>query len=429
MRRLSLAALLTLALTSLMWWSTEATATPFDGTSSATAGISAKQIQADGFSTGDGLYWLDPDLSGGDAPFLAFADMTASGGGWTLGVLSLDASPAAAIDITAVTGSAGLSTSHTVDAAPLALDRDAEIRYELSDSGGAVFSGTYTGRFDDSTPTFSTTLDTRGLNGTLDKDFNFHVVGNDFDVAIYVRELVTPIPATCGDGVIEGTEQCDDGGTVPGDGCDANCEIEPGWICVGEPSVCSEDCGDGTLTPSEDCDDGNTDPGDCCSPTCQYESAATVCRVAAGVCDAVENCDGASAACPADVKLTTQCRASAHVCDAAETCDGVSDDCGPDMPANGAPCPDGALCNGDEVCVGWVCTAGMPVDCDDDNECTIDSCDEIQGCINDPIVEGPVICDPIDDLPSASPAGRLLLSLLVLGAGAMFLAWRRRGAL
>ncbi len=194
MRRLSLAALLTLALTSLMWWSTEATAAPFDGTSSATAGISAKQIQEGGFSTGDGLYWLDPDLSGGDAPFLAFADMTASGGGWTLGVLSLDASPAAAIDITAVTGSAGLSTSHTVDVAPLALDRDAEIRYELSDSGGAVFSGTYTGRFDDPTPMFSTTLDTRGLNGTLDKDFDFHAVGNDFDVAIYVRELVTPIP-------------------------------------------------------------------------------------------------------------------------------------------------------------------------------------------------------------------------------------------
>jgi cysteine-rich repeat protein len=28
-------------------------------------------------------------------------------------------------------------------------------------------------------------------------------------------------PSTCGDGIIEGCEACDDGGTTPGDGCDA----------------------------------------------------------------------------------------------------------------------------------------------------------------------------------------------------------------
>jgi cysteine-rich repeat protein len=44
----------------------------------------------------------------------------------------------------------------------------------------------------------------------------------------------------CGDGLIEGAEQCDDGGTTPGDGCDAGCQIESGWTCAGEPSVCSE---------------------------------------------------------------------------------------------------------------------------------------------------------------------------------------------
>jgi cysteine-rich repeat protein len=55
---------------------------------------------------------------------------------------------------------------------------------------------------------------------------------------------VASIPAgwfpTCGDGLIEGGEQCDDGGTTPGDGCDASCQTEPDWICVGEPSVCTE---------------------------------------------------------------------------------------------------------------------------------------------------------------------------------------------
>ncbi len=32
-------------------------------------------------------------------------------------------------------------------------------------------------------------------------------------------------PAVCGDGKIEGTEECDDGNTVPGDGCEADCKL------------------------------------------------------------------------------------------------------------------------------------------------------------------------------------------------------------
>jgi len=31
----------------------------------------------------------------------------------------------------------------------------------------------------------------------------------------------------CGDGFVRGTEECDDGGTTPGDGCDENCMLEP----------------------------------------------------------------------------------------------------------------------------------------------------------------------------------------------------------
>jgi cysteine-rich repeat protein len=199
-----------------------------------------------------------------------------------------------------------------------------------------------------------------------------------------------------------------------------------GTITLAPPSE-PEVCGDDTVDPGEDCDDGNTNPGDCCSPTCQYESVATECRAAAGVCDAADNCDGAGA-CTADAKLTTECRASTHSCDAAEICDGVRDDCLRDLPANGLPCPDGDLCNGNEICIGWTCTAGTPCDCDDGDSCTIDSCDASQGCVHDLIIGGGTACGRAD-LPSASPAGRLLLSLLLVGAGATFLAWRRRGAL
>ncbi len=47
------------------------------------------------------------------------------------------------------------------------------------------------------------------------------------------------VPPTCGDGIINLGETCDDGGGVNGDGCSAACTIEPGARCTGAPSVCS----------------------------------------------------------------------------------------------------------------------------------------------------------------------------------------------
>lgn len=75
----------------------------------------------------------------------------------------------------------------------------------------------------------------------------------------------------CGDGVIEGTEECDDGDTDAGDGCDATCAEEAGWTCNGEPSTCDTVCGDGVVAGDEGCDDGNTAGGDGCDEMCAVE--------------------------------------------------------------------------------------------------------------------------------------------------------------
>ena len=76
----------------------------------------------------------------------------------------------------------------------------------------------------------------------------------------------------CGDGMIYGDEECDDGNTNTGDGCNENCRAENGFICEGQPSVCySADCGDGVIQSNEECDDGNADSGDGCSATCEIE--------------------------------------------------------------------------------------------------------------------------------------------------------------
>jgi cysteine-rich repeat protein len=72
----------------------------------------------------------------------------------------------------------------------------------------------------------------------------------------------------CGDGKVEGTEACDDGNTLPNDGCSPTCHFEPN--CSSATGTCTSKCGDG-LVVNEECDDGNTTNGDGCSSTCTVE--------------------------------------------------------------------------------------------------------------------------------------------------------------
>jgi len=58
-------------------------------------------------------------------------------------------------------------------------------------------------------------------------------------------------PASCGDGVVDVSEECDDGNNLKGDGCDAGCRVEPCWACAGEPSNCTAG---GTTITSVDTD-------------------------------------------------------------------------------------------------------------------------------------------------------------------------------
>lgn len=76
-------------------------------------------------------------------------------------------------------------------------------------------------------------------------------------------------PTRCGDGVLESPEACDDGNAGNGDGCSTDCAIEEGWACRESP--CTPLCGDGLRLALEGCDDGNSDIGDGCSRTCTVE--------------------------------------------------------------------------------------------------------------------------------------------------------------
>ena len=64
------------------------------------------------------------------------------------------------------------------------------------------------------------------------------------------------VSGVCGDGVINTEEGCDDGNTDDGDGCSSACQIESGYNCSGEPSVCSS-----TPTPTPTPTPGGTSGG------------------------------------------------------------------------------------------------------------------------------------------------------------------------
>ena len=180
--------------------------------------------------------------------------------------------------------------------------------------------------------------------------------------------------STCGDGLVDGAsgEQCDDGNETSGDGCepgtcefscesDDECDNEsvcdgtetcnvathicaPGTDAPDETACSQEDgtdggcrsgacralgCGNGLPDDGEECDDGNDVSNDGCEPDCTV------------TCNNDEDC------VPLDIS----------VCDGVDTCD-----------------LDTNTCAGTDV-----------LDCDDGDDCTEDSCDPIEGCINDPM--------------------------------------------
>jgi cysteine-rich repeat protein len=105
--------------------------------------------------------------------------------------------------------------------------------------------------------------------------------------------------AKCGNGLIDGGEQCDDGNRTSGDGCTSQCCIEENWntrcpggrpvngrVCCAAHPPCS--CGNGMVEAGEACDDGNLSDDDGCGKYCQLEPRGTCPN---GVVDEYEQCD------------------------------------------------------------------------------------------------------------------------------------------
>lgn len=71
--------------------------------------------------------------------------------------------------------------------------------------------------------------------------------------------------SSCGNGTVESGESCDDHNQTNNDGCNAFCGIESGFSCTGNPSVCIHTpvCGDGVIEGNEQCDGGSSCTSSC----------------------------------------------------------------------------------------------------------------------------------------------------------------------
>ncbi len=169
--------------------------------------------------------------------------------------------------------------------------------------------------------------------------------------------------STCGDGIVDQNEECDDGNTEGGDGCSASCQQEQ-----------QSYCGDGMIDQNEECDDGNTEGGDGCSASCQQEDPC-----ANTECDPGWTCDGDG---------NCQPPADGTACDDGDP--STTSDMYHNGQCKGTPivCPDGQSVNNDGECVcpeNQTYCGGECVDCNsDENNCggCYQVCDEGYECQN-----------------------------------------------
>ena len=214
-----------------------------------------------------------------------------------------------------------------------------------------------------------------------------------------------PVGGSCGDGIVERSELCDDGNTVNGDGCSRLCQIEASWSCPTEGMPCEYlgVCGNGVLTSNKACDDGNTADGDGCSGDCKTVETGYICRVPGkpcttrcgdGLVKGIETCDDGNTAagdgCSATCKIESgyQCTGAPSAC--------TPTVCGNKIVETGESCDDGntlpldgcsATCQSEPKCgtagsaVGAcqsVCGDGIlwrgVEDCDDGNLRDDDGC-------------------------------------------------------
>ncbi|HVY29222.1 MAG TPA: MYXO-CTERM sorting domain-containing protein [Polyangiaceae bacterium] len=219
----------------------------------------------------------------------------------------------------------------------------------------------------------------------------------------------------CCSGCIDKNDQCQQGNATTACGkssvnglvgCNDCTDGEP--ICTSDSCDAKGSCVNSAVSDNTPCADNTKCNGDevCKSGVCKGPANfscddSNVCT--AESCDAVTGC--------AHQKLTGTSCADANKCNGDEVCNNgacgvgtpldcndnnacTTDTCAPatgcvnTKKVDGVKCEDATKCNGIETCSNGVCIAGTPPNCDDGNPCTADSCDAAQGCMHTAVGAG-----------------------------------------
>jgi hypothetical protein len=211
---------------------------------------------------------------------------------------------------------------------------------------------------------------------------------------------------------------CDDGNPCTNDSCDTlfGCLHTNNFAPCSDSNACTtgDVCANGvcTGTPTVVCNDGNF-----CNGTETCVPATGLCQPGSPLaCTDGNPCTDDSCAPATGCVFTpnTDPCDDGDICTFNDACNGTSGLC------IGIPvlCSDGNLCNGTEFCDPGTaaCQPGPPLNCDDGDACTLDSCDGVAGCEHLPIAGCtltrltqdvlPVMKLMVADAPPSSIGGR-----------------------
>lgn len=272
--------------------------------------------------------WILPSRSPGLNSDWAFfrVDRAVTGGAGTGGPLT-DAREPLPMSTTAVTtGTGSLTTVGHPFGHPTKIDPEVSVFAAPSERGAG---------------TFALHADVQGgMSGGPVIDASGKVRGIVSAAPDTIQQLDPRFPTSntvrpsCGDGVVTGTEECDEGDTTPGDGCSANCEKE---------QFCEMEC----FPPSDmppNCPVGLFDlhpiavGAECANRTGGSDtfcSAACPCEAGAGDCDGNAQC-GTNLECATDYGPAFRQKPSTDVC--------VPSGCGGRAIGSGSFCTDGCPC-------------------------------------------------------------------------------------
>jgi cysteine-rich repeat protein len=221
--------------------------------------------------------------------------------------------------------------------------------------------------------------------------------GADFDVYLY-----DSTPLNAGTGSAEGVPNRLASSTNDGNGSDESFSYTAAsngtrYLFVkrvggsGSFTLTASSCGNGVVEADETCDDGNASNADCCSTSCLAVNVGSTCDDG-DACTQTDTCQAGSC----DGGSPVVCAAS-DPCHVAGTCDPSTGACSNPPQTDGAACDDGDPCTQADTCQAGSCDGGSPVVCAASDSCHVaGTCDPTTGACTNPRQTDGATCDDGD---------------------------------